>query len=166
MPVDEREINSKVDTSPTTSIRKLLHIVALGRSGINRIIIGGGSLEHTETVVMLGGDDDGAHTGFLGQCYNLIGIELHRVKFQSRIAIPVAEDTGKGLDLFAISEGHWFVIIHATIDGIKSEVDKHRELVLVPFVVSILCYLSRCTDADKGNHQEGKEFFHDNRLFI
>ena len=115
---------------------------------------------------MLGGNDNGTHAGFLCQGYNFIGIEFYWIELQCCVSIPITEDAGKRLDLFAIAEGHRLAIIHATIDGIKSEVDKHRILVLVPLLIGILCNLCRCTDVEEGSHQESKEFLHDSRLFM
>ena len=153
VPVDQREVDGKVNTSTTTSVREFLHIVALRWSGIYRVIRSGCGLEHTETVVVLGGNHDGTHTGFLSQSHDFVGIEFHRVEFQGCIAIPVAEDTGKRLDLFAITECHRLTIVYATIYGVKTEMDKHGILVLVPLVVSVRRYLSRCADAQEGYHQ-------------
>ena len=106
-----------------------------------------------QILMVLGGDDDGTHACFFGQGNNLISIELNWIKFQSCVSIPVAENTGKRLDLFAIAESDGLAVIYTSICGIKSEMDEHGILVLVPLVICLLCNLCRCTDAYESHHQ-------------
>ena len=102
---------------------------------------------------MLGGNDNGTHACFFSQGNDFIGIELDRVELQSSIGIPIAEDTSKRLDLFAIAESDRFSVIYPSINGIKSEMDEHGKLVLVPLVVCLLSNLCGCPETYESHHQ-------------
>ena len=88
---------------------------------------------------MLRCENNGAHACFFGKIYNAVGIPLYRIEPTRSVAIPVAENTGKRLNLFAVTSRYRFSIIHTTVNGVKSEVDKHGKFLVEPLLRGLLC---------------------------
>ena len=96
---------------------------------------------------MLGCEDDGAHSRLLGKGRNLICIEIHRIKLVCSSCIPVREDSGKRLDLLAVSVQHRLIVPDSSKYGVQTEMYEHRVFVILPlsecFGIRHLCG-SRC----------------------
>ena len=70
---------------------------------------------HTKPIVVLGSEYNGTHAGFFGQGYNAVRIPVYRIELSRCIAIPVAENSRKRLNLLAVSAGNRFAVIHAAV---------------------------------------------------
>ena len=108
--------------------------------------------------MVLGSEDDGAHTGALGQCDHRVGIPLRGVEREGGGGIPVAEDARKGLYLLTVSLPHGLSLPYASQFGVKSEVYEHRELVVHPLSVGF----DLCPGSQRGEqeHCDDCQFSH------
>ena len=59
------------------------------------------------------------------------------IKTEGCVAIPVTEDTRKGLDLLTISPFNGFTVPYTTSLGIESKMSEHGELTLMPPLKSV-----------------------------
>ena len=132
VPINQREIHAEIDTSPFTGFCQFFYEIAFTGSGIVRVIVSSCCLEHAESVMVLGCEDDRTHSGFFSQGNDGIGMKESRVEPECRITIPVTEDTGKRLYLFTISASDRFAFPHTAQFGVKSEMDKHGVFIMMP----------------------------------
>ena len=88
-------------------------------------------------------------------------IEQGGIETQSGISIPITEDSRKRLDLFTVSSGDGAAFPYASQFGIKTEVDEHGILVLMPFLKCFFRDLGGYTQADDASMMKVSNFFHD-----
>ena len=139
IPVDQRKINRKIDSAPFAGFCKFFHQISLVGRCIHNIELCELRMIQAKSVVVLGGKNNGAHSGFFGQRHNFVGIPFGWIKIFGRIGIPVAENSRKRLNLFAVTSRYRFSIIHTTVNGVKSEVDKHGKFLVEPLLRGLLC---------------------------
>ena len=115
MPVDKRKIHREINTSALAGFGQLFHQIPLVRCGIHNVETGIVGVIHAKSVVVLGGENDGAHAGFPGESYDAVGVPVYRIELPGCIGIPVAENSGKRLNLFAVTAGDRFVVVHTSV---------------------------------------------------
>src|SRR5690554_640978 len=101
---------------------------------------------HAEPVVMLRGEDDRFHPGLLRQRHDRFRIPFLRIEPLRAVAVPIAEDTGKRLDLFTVPPHDRLPLIYSTIYRVEPEVDKHRELLIEPLLRRFFLCREGCDD--------------------
>ncbi len=104
---------------------------------------------HAEPVVMLRGEDNRFHPCLFRQRHDRVGIPFLRIELPRPVAVPVAEDTGKRLDLFTVTPRDRLPLIYSTIKRIEPEVDKHRELLIEPLLRRFFLCRKGCDDKTK-----------------
>ena len=88
-------------------------------------------IEHGETVMVFGRDDDVFHAGVLGGFHPGVGIEIRRVEFLGELLVFGHGDFAAVHDPFADAR-HRLVVIITGGHGIDAPVDEHAELGLAP----------------------------------
>ena len=147
IPVYKRIIDRKFNSSTGTSIGQFLHQIAAVWRSIHNIEISVLGMIHTKSVVVLGCENNGFHPRIFCQLHNLIGIPLGRIKFPRRIGVPIAENSGKRLNLFAISSLNRLSVIHSTINGIQTEMNEHRKFLIEPLLRRFLLSICKKSNA-------------------
>ena len=116
------------------------HVLPVGR-GINNVVRMR-RLEHGKAVVVLGGDHQVLHAGFLGNRHPLLGVELHRGELLSQLLVLGDWDLGVAHDPLA-QAGDAFPLPFPRGNGVDAPVDEHPESCLAPpgeGVCVLLCH--------------------------
>ena len=137
MPVRLREVTTHHETFLAESIPyvtgHVLTRVVLERT-IGNGVIGILRIEHTETIVMLGGENHVLHTGFIHDARPLVRIKVCRIELINQSPIPF-------LELIIVRNPAYqpvfrakFPRLYDTSLRIKSPVEQYPELLVLPLV--------------------------------
>ena len=137
MPVRLREVTTHHETFLAESIPyvtgHVLTRVVLERT-VGDGVIGIFRIEHTETIVMLGGENHVLHTGFIHDACPLVRIKVCRIEFIDQTPIPF-------LKIIIIRDPAYQPVFRAkfprlndTSLRIKSPVEQYPELLVLPLV--------------------------------
>ena len=130
-PVDDREVEGKLDAELVALGGQLLHRVLAVVGLLDDVVVGRLRVPHREAVVVLRRDHQVLHTRVVDCLADGGGVEV-RGQVLSLEQVVVGGDVLPGLDLLGVAHTLAVAVVVAAVDGVDAEVHEHAVLEFLP----------------------------------
>ena len=130
-PVDDREVEGKLDAELVALGGQLLHRVLAVVGLLDDVVVGRLRVPHGEAVVVLGRDHQVGHARVVDRLADGRGVEVGG-EVLGLGQVVVGGDVLPGLDLLGVAHALAVAVVVAAVDGVDAEVHEHAVLELLP----------------------------------